>query len=127
MSKKPVVAWAACGLAAVAFRDDNPPAVGVKQDLGAVESKPARRNGRSVYSVAIDLSWRNAGDESVPIVVCTVRARIERNDSGRRGIVLAVKEQELDAGRGSREQTKVYAAFLNGGAQGAASTGDFEP
>ncbi len=107
------------GVAVVVLRNDDAAAVRIEQDLVRVEPQAARGSRRPVDAIAVDLSRPHAGNEHVPVVVGAVRRRIERNDAGRRGVILAVEEQQLDARRGPREQAEVDAAVDDRGAERA--------
>ena len=81
----------------------------------------AARGPTALDPIAVDLSRPHPGHERVPVVVGSVRGRVDPDDAGRAGVVLAVEEQEFDARGGPREQAEVDAAVDDGGTQGGAS------
>src|SRR5262249_24860537 len=116
-----VVALPPCRLPAVALRNDHAPAVRVEQDLGGIEPKTTLGGRRPFDPVAVDLSRAQTWHEDMPVVVRTVRCRIEPDYAGGVGVLLPVEEQQLDARGSPREQAEVHAAVNDGSAKRRAS------
>src|SRR5262249_32253541 len=104
------------------LRNDHAPAVRVEQNLGGVEPQSTRGGRRPLDPVAVELTRPHTWNEHVPVVISTVRCRIDPNHAGRGATILSVEEQEVDARGCPREQTEVDAAVSNRGAEGGAST-----
>ncbi len=95
--RRGVVAFPARGIAAVILGNNYAAAVGVKQNLGGVKAHSTRGIERPVNSVPVKLPRLHARYKDVPVVVRTVRRRVNRNHTGRARIVLPVKEHHLHA------------------------------
>ena len=103
--------------AAVGLRHGDGLAVWVQQHFGRVESQSPLRFERSECAIAIDLADLNTGHEDMPVVVCPVAPRVERNHHAGPCIVGAVEEQQLDARAAFRKHAEVDALRMNAGAE----------
>jgi hypothetical protein len=103
------VALLARRVTAVAARNHHATAIRVQENLGRIESHPARRIARSLDAIAIDLARLKALHRHVPVVVRAVHGGIQAKHARRTVVIHAIEEEQLD-GRGvSREDTEVDA------------------
>ena len=111
MAVAAVIARLIRGRAIVAGWNDNAPAVRIEQHFGRIESQAVRRIERTIDPIAVKLPLTNIRHKDVPVVVAAVCRRIEPDDAGRRGIVVSIEEQQLDARRMPRKEAEIRAAI----------------
>jgi hypothetical protein len=96
--------------AIVAIRDRHATTIRVKQDLGGVEAHTVRRIPRALDAIAVDLAWRHARDEHVPVVVGAIGGRVDPDHPrGLRAVVDVIEQQQLDSGGVLGEHAEVHA------------------
>ena len=76
---------------------DHAAAVGIQQHLGRVKPHAARRLGRPMHAIAVQLPRLHARHERVPVVVRAVAARIQRDAPAGSGVIRTIKEHQLHA------------------------------
>ncbi len=118
-----VVAGLGGGCAAVFRRHHHAAAIGIQQHLGRIEPHPARRIGRPMHAIAIELARLHSRHECVPVVIGPVDVRIQFDGPAGPGVVRPVEEQQFHARGGAREQAEVRAAAAEGGAERMAAAG----
>ena len=104
--------------APVAVRHDHAAPVRVEEHLLGVESQPARRVGRTLHAIAVDLAGAQARHEHVPVVVRAVDGGIDADCPGGPRVVDAVEEQQLHAGGVPGEYTENHPLLGRRGAEG---------
>src|SRR5208337_1412396 len=109
------------GVARVSIGHDDGASIGIKEDLGGIETQSAFRIERTVGAIRINLSWTDSGHKDVPVMVGAMRVSIEADYPRRfrRGSV--IEQQQLHSARLSREHAEVDAVGEDGGAQRKAS------
>src|SRR5271166_6315031 len=114
-------AVSARGVARVSIGHDDGASIGIKEDLGGIETQTALGIERTVGAIRINLSWTDSGHKDVPVMVGAMRVSIEADYPRRfrRGSV--IEQQQLHSARLSREHAEVDAVGEDGGAQGKAS------
>ena len=110
-------------VAAVVLRNHDGAAVRVEQELGRIEAEAARGIEWSVNPKAIYLAGLDAGYEDVPVVVRSVRFRIDGDHARRTAIVLPIEEQQLHSGSAAGVDTEVDAPRNQSGTQREARSG----
>ena len=112
-----VVAGLGGGFTTVLRRHHHAAAIRIQQHLGRIEPHPARRIGRPMHTIAIELARLHSRHERVPVVIGSVCAWIQFDGPAGSGIVGPIKEQQLHARGRAGEQAEVRAAAAEGGAE----------
>jgi hypothetical protein len=118
-----IVAGLSSRLAIVFPWHHHPSAIRIEQNLGRIEAQAARRVGRPMHAVAVDLARFHSRHEGVPIVICSMDAWIQFDGSTGPGVVRPVEEQQFHALRIARKKTEVRALPDNAGPEGMAAAG----
>ena len=109
--------------AAVAVWHDHSLPVRIQQNFARVESQSPLRFERPTSAIAVELPRLNIGHEDMPVVVCPVAPRVERNHHAGPCIVGAIEEQQLDARAAFRKHAEVDALGTDAGAERVRAAG----
>jgi len=112
-----VVSGVTCSFTAVVPGNDDPSAIRIEKKFRRIEVQTARQIEGAHDSKSVSLTQFNAGHKDVPLVVSTIRIRVEMDDPGRSNAVFMVEEQQLHAFCIVRVKTEVRAAMNWGGSE----------